>query len=94
LSVILIVNLVFSHQLPLVRIVGYKMNIVGIHMHTGFRYSGYWSIFYAAEILFGTVKEVLKFLDLEVALKCLIKDDIETDIEELGKKYQKIQHIF
>jgi diaminopimelate decarboxylase len=47
---------------------------------------------YAAEILFDAARNFkdLEFLDFEVDLKCLIKkDDIETDIEELGKKLSK-----
>jgi diaminopimelate decarboxylase len=59
------------HQLPhLVRIVeNTKMNIVGIHMHTG------------SDILYIEV-----FLYAAEPYK---KDDIETDIEELGKKLSK-----
>jgi diaminopimelate decarboxylase len=82
------------HQLPhLVRIVeNTKMNIVGIHMHTGSDILDIEVFLYAAEILFDAARNFkdLEFLDFEVDLKCLIKkDDIETDIEELGKKLSK-----
>ncbi len=79
------------HQLPhLVRIVeNTKMNIVGIHMHTGSDILDIEVFLYAAEILFDAAKNFknLEFLDFGSGFKVPYKkDDIETDIEELGKK--------
>jgi diaminopimelate decarboxylase len=60
-------------------------------MHTGSDILDIEVFLYAAEILFDAAKNFkdLEFLDLEVDLKFLKKDDIETDIEELGKKLTK-----
>ena len=82
------------HQLPhLVRIVeNTKMNIVGIHMHTGSDILDIGVFLYAAEILFDAAKSFknLEFLDFGSGFKVPYKkDDIETDIEELGKKLSK-----
>ena len=82
------------HQLPhLVRIVeNTKMNIVGIHMHTGSDILNIEVFLYAAEILFDAAKSFknLEFLDFGSGFKVPYKkDDIETDIEELGKKLSK-----
>ena len=82
------------HQLPhLVRIVeNTKMNIVGIHMHTGSDILDIEVFLYAAEILFDAAKNFknLDFLDFGSGFKVPYKkDDIETDIEELGKKLSK-----
>lgn len=82
------------HQLPhLVRIVeNTKMNIVGIHMHTGSDILDIEVFLYAAEILFDVAKKFknLDFLDFGSGFKVPYKkDDIETDIEELGKKLSK-----
>ena len=82
------------HQLPhLVRIVeNTKMNIVGIHMHTGSDILDIEVFLYAAEILFDAAKSFknLEFLDFGSGFKVPYKkDDIETDIEELGKKLSK-----
>jgi diaminopimelate decarboxylase len=82
------------HQLPhLVRIVeNTKMNIVGIHMHTGSDILDIEVFLYAAEILFDVAKNFknLEFLDFGSGFKVPYKkDDIETDIEELGKKLSK-----
>ncbi len=82
------------HQLPhLVRIVeNTKMNIVGIHMHTGSDILDIEVFLYAAEILFDAAKNFknLEFLDFGSGFKVPYKkDDIETDIEELGKKLSK-----
>ena len=79
------------HQLPhLVRIVeNTKMKIVGIHMHTGSDILDIEVFLYAAEILFDAAKNFndLEFLDFGSGFKVPYgKDDIETDIEELGKK--------
>jgi diaminopimelate decarboxylase len=82
------------HQLPhLVRIVeNTKMNIVGIHMHTGSDILDIEVFLYAAEILFDAAKNFknLDFLDFGSGFKVPYKKgDIETDIEELGKKLSK-----
>lgn len=82
------------HQLPhIVRIVeNTKMNIVGIHMHTGSDILDIEVFLYAAEILFDAARNFknLEFLDFGSGFKVPYKkDDIETDIEELGKKLSK-----
>lgn len=82
------------HQLPhLVRIVeNTKMNIVGIHMHTGSDILDIEVFLYAAEILFDAARNFknLEFLDFGSGFKVPYKkDDIATDIEELGKKLSK-----
>ena len=82
------------HQLPhLLRIVeNTKMNIVGIHMHTGSDILDIEVFLYAAEILFDVAKNFknLDFLDFGSGFKVPYKkDDIETDIEELGNKLSK-----
>ena len=82
------------HQLPhLVRIVeNTKMNIIGIHMHTGSDILDIEVFLYAAEILFDAAKNFknLEFLDFGSGFKVPYKkDDIETDIEELGRKLSK-----
>ncbi|BDB56988.1 diaminopimelate decarboxylase [Flavobacterium ammonificans] len=82
------------HQLPhLIRIVeNTKMNIVGVHMHTGSDILDIEVFLYAAEILFDVAKNFkkLEFLDFGSGFKVPYKkDDIETDIEELGKKLSK-----
>jgi len=82
------------HQLPhLLRIVeNTKMNIIGIHMHTGSDILDIEVFLYAAEILFDVAKNFknLEFLDFGSGFKVPYKkDDIETDIEELGKKLSK-----
>jgi diaminopimelate decarboxylase len=82
------------HQLPhLVRIVeNTNMHIVGIHMHTGSDILDIEVFLYAAEILFDAAKKFqnLEFLDFGSGFKVPYKkDDIETDIEELGKKLSK-----
>lgn len=82
------------HQLPhLLRIVeNTKMHIVGIHMHTGSDILDIEVFLYAAEILFDVAKNFkeLEFLDFGSGFKVPYKkDDIETDIEELGKKLSK-----
>lgn len=82
------------HQLPhLVRIVeNTNMNIVGIHMHTGSDILDIEVFLYAAEILFDAARNFknLEFLDFGSGFKVPYKkDDIETDIEELGKKLSK-----
>lgn len=82
------------HQLPhLVRIVeNTNMNIVGIHMHTGSDILDIEVFLYAAEILFDAAKNFknLEFLDFGSGFKVPYKkDDIATDIDELGRKLSK-----
>jgi diaminopimelate decarboxylase len=82
------------HQIPhLVRIVeNTNMNIVGIHMHTGSDILDIEVFLYAAEILFDAAKNFknLEFLDFGSGFKVPYKkDDIATDIDELGKKLSK-----
>jgi diaminopimelate decarboxylase len=79
------------HQIPhLLRIVELtKMNINGIHMHTGSDILDIDVFLYASEILFETAKNFkkLKFIDFGSGFKVPYKaGDIETNIEELGKK--------
>lgn len=82
------------HQLPhIVRIVeNTKMNINGIHMHTGSDILDVEVFLYAAEILFETAKQFknLDFIDFGSGFKVPYKKgDIETDIEEFGRKLSK-----
>ena len=82
------------HQIPLIlRIVeNTKMHINGIHMHTGSDILDIEVFLYAAEILFDAAKNFkeLDFLDFGSGFKVPYKkDDIETNIEELGKKLTK-----
>ena len=82
------------HQLPhLLRIVeNTKMHINGIHMHTGSDILDVEVFLYAAEILFETAKNFkeLDFIDFGSGFKVPYKkDDIETDVEEFGKKLTK-----
>ncbi len=82
------------HQLPhILRIVeNTGMHINGIHMHTGSDILDVEVFLYAAEILFDTAKHFkeLDFLDFGSGFKVPYKkDDIETDVEEFGKKLSK-----
>ena len=82
------------HQMPhLLRIVqNTGMHINGIHMHTGSDILDIEVFLYAAEILFDTAAQFkeLEFLDFGSGFKVPYKkDDIHTDIEELGKKLGK-----
>jgi len=82
------------YQIPhVLRIVeNTKMTINGIHMHTGSDILDIEVFLYAAEILFDTAKQFknLQFLDFGSGFKVPYKkDDIETNIEELGKKLTK-----
>lgn len=82
------------HQMPhILRIVeNTGMHINGIHMHTGSDILDIEVFLYAAEILFDTAKhfDKLDFLDFGSGFKVPYKkDDIETNIEELGKKLTK-----
>ncbi|MES2410507.1 MAG: diaminopimelate decarboxylase [Bacteroidota bacterium] len=82
------------YQIPhVLRIVeNTKMNINGIHMHTGSDILDIEVFLYASEILFDAAKQFkdLEFLDFGSGFKVAYKkDDIETNIEELGKKLTK-----
>ncbi len=82
------------HQMPhILRIVeNTGMHINGVHMHTGSDILDIEVFLYAAEILFDAAKnfKFLDFLDFGSGFKVPYKkDDIETDIEELGKKLSK-----
>jgi len=82
------------YQIPhVLRIVeNTKMTINGIHMHTGSDILDIEVFLYAAEILFDTAKHFkdLTFLDFGSGFKVPYKKgDIETNIEELGRKLTK-----
>ncbi|MEO1012620.1 MAG: diaminopimelate decarboxylase [Bacteroidota bacterium] len=79
------------HQIPhLLRIVELtQMSINGIHMHTGSDILDIDVFLYASEILFETAKNFrdLEFIDFGSGFKVPYKKgDIETNVEELGKK--------
>lgn len=79
------------HQIPhILRIVeNTGMTINGVHMHTGSDILDIDVFLYASEILFETAKQFknLEFLDFGSGFKVPYKDgDIETNIEEFGKK--------
>ncbi len=79
------------HQIPhILRIVeNTKMTINGIHMHTGSDILDIEVFLYASEILFETARQFknLDFIDFGSGFKVPYKQgDIETNIEELGKK--------
>ena len=79
------------HQIPhILRIVeNTKMTINGIHMHTGSDILDIEVFLYASEILFDTARQFknLDFIDFGSGFKVPYKlGDIETNIEELGKK--------
>lgn len=79
------------HQIPhLLRIVELtNMNINGIHMHTGSDILDIDVFLYASEILFETAKNFkdLEFIDFGSGFKVPYKKgDIQTNVEELGKK--------
>ncbi|TDU42673.1 diaminopimelate decarboxylase [Gelidibacter sediminis] len=82
------------HQIPhLLRIIeNTKMNINGIHMHTGSDILDIDVFLYASEILFDTALHFkdLEFIDFGSGFKVPYKEgDIETNIEELGEKLTK-----
>ena len=82
------------YQIPhILRIVeNTKMHINGIHMHTGSDILDIEVFLYAAEILFDAAKQfkTLDFLDFGSGFKVPYKKgDIETNIEELGRKLSK-----
>ena len=79
------------HQIPhILRIIeNTKMTINGIHMHTGSDILDIDVFLYASEILFNTALHFknLEFIDFGSGFKVPYhKNDIETDIEELGEK--------
>ncbi|MEY8021243.1 diaminopimelate decarboxylase [Muriicola sp. SD30] len=79
------------HQIPhLLRIVELtKMNINGIHMHTGSDILDIDVFLYASEILFETARNFkdLEFIDFGSGFKVPYKEgDIQTNVEELGQK--------
>ncbi len=87
------------HQMPhILRIVeNTGMHINGIHMHTGSDILDIEVFLYAAEILFeaATHFKTLDFLDFGSGFKVPYhKGDIETNIEEFGKKLSKRFTIF
>ncbi|OYU79383.1 MAG: diaminopimelate decarboxylase [Flavobacterium sp. BFFFF1] len=82
------------HQMPhILRIVeNTGMHINGIHMHTGSDILDIEVFLYAAEILFDAARHFkdLDFLDFGSGFKVPYKKgDIQTDIEELGRKLSK-----
>ncbi|WP_378176869.1 diaminopimelate decarboxylase [Aquimarina sp. SS2-1] len=82
------------HQIPhILRIVeNTGMNINGIHMHTGSDILDIDVFLYASEILFETALHFknLDFIDFGSGFKVPYKEgDIETNIEEFGKKLTK-----
>ncbi len=82
------------HQMPhILRIVeNTGMHINGIHMHTGSDILDVEVFLYAAEILFeaATNFKELDFIDFGSGFKVPYKKgDIETDVEEFGKKLSK-----
>ena len=82
------------HQLPhILRIIeNTKMHINGIHMHTGSDILDVEVFLYVAEILFQTAKHFpeLDFIDFGSGFKVPYKKgDIETNVEEFGRKLTK-----
>ncbi len=82
------------HQVPhLLRIIeNTQMHINGIHMHTGSDILDIEVFLYAAEILFETASHFkeLEFIDFGSGFKVPYKkNDIETNVEELGKKLSR-----
>jgi len=82
------------HQLPHVKriVENTKMNINGIHMHTGSDILDIDVFLYASEILFDAADNFndLEFIDFGSGFKVPYKQgDIETNIEELGEKLSK-----
>jgi diaminopimelate decarboxylase len=82
------------HQMPhILRIVeNTQMKVNGIHMHTGSDILDIEVFLYASEILFDAAKnfDQLEFIDFGSGFKVPYKEgDIETNVEELGKKLSK-----
>ncbi|GEQ86781.1 diaminopimelate decarboxylase [Patiriisocius marinistellae] len=79
------------HQMPHIEriVANTKMNINGIHMHTGSDILDIDVFLYASEILFeaATHFDTLEFIDFGSGFKVPYKEgDVETNIEELGEK--------
>jgi diaminopimelate decarboxylase len=82
------------HQMPLIlrTVENTGMHINGIHMHTGSDILDVEVFLYAAEILFEAAAhfKTLDFIDFGSGFKVPYKkDDIETNVEEFGKKLSK-----
>ena len=82
------------HQIPhVLRIVeNTKMDINGVHMHTGSDILDIEVFLHASEILFNTALQFknLSFIDFGSGFKVPYREsDIETNIEELGEKLSK-----
>jgi diaminopimelate decarboxylase len=82
------------HQMPHIKriVENTRMNINGIHMHTGSDILDIDVFLYASEILFeaATNFDQLEFIDFGSGFKVPYKaGDIETNIEELGEKLSK-----
>ncbi len=82
------------HQLPHIKriVENTGMHINGIHMHTGSDILDIDVFLYASEILFETAKNFdrLEFIDFGSGFKVPYKEgDIETNVEEMGKKLSK-----
>ncbi|HAV55812.1 MAG TPA: diaminopimelate decarboxylase, partial [Aequorivita sp.] len=82
------------HQMPLLKriVENTGMNINGIHMHTGSDILDIDVFLYASEILFNAAENFdnLEFIDFGSGFKVPYKEgDIETNVEELGKKLSK-----
>ena len=87
------------HQIPLlIRIIeNTKMNINGIHMHTGSDILDIDVFLNASDILFETAKKFknLSFIDFGSGFKVPYhKNDAQTNINELGKKLSKRFNLF
>lgn len=87
------------HQLPhILRIIeNTKMHINGVHMHTGSDILDVEVFLYAAEILFDIASHFknLDFIDFGSGFKVPYKKgDIETNIEEFGRKLTKRFQLF
>ena len=87
------------HQIPhILRIVeNTKMQINGVHMHTGSDILDIEVFLHAAEILFDTALKFknLEFIDFGSGFKVPYKPgDIETNIEELGEKLSQRFKLF
>ena len=77
------------HQMPLVKrlVETLKINIEGVHMHTGSDILDVDVFSYAANLLFDVARQFdsLKYIDFGSGFKVQYKpDDIETDMEQFG----------
>lgn len=87
------------HQMPHIKriVENTKMNINGIHMHTGSDILDIDVFLYASEILFEAAKNFknLDFIDFGSGFKVPYKEgDIETNIEEFGEKLTERFNLF